>query len=311
MLKLLNVAIENVPDSWVFEHYCNLTQPLDGGKQVIKSIFQTSDRRPSMFIFYRYGRYLYKDFASGNGGSATNLVSKLFNISEDEAAAKIVKDYLSSGEYKPIVSAVEETPAEVISYTEREWLEHDKKYWLRFEIGLSMLNLYNVRPIKQFILKKDTKIFTFTGHNIYGYFKEDGTLYKIYQPYNKTSKFIWVSDYFQGIEQIKNRKHLILTKSLKDIMAISLITNQFDLLSVDSENTMLHKNKLSAIKYLYKTKFILFDNDEPGQRASLRYLDHGFKIIPWSLHKDPSEAIEKSGFSETKKHFVELIKKLI
>lgn len=311
MLNLLNVAIDSIPESWIFEYYCNLEKPLEGQRQVIKSIFQTSDRRPSMFIYYRYGRYIYKDFASGNGGSAVHLVSKIFNISEKEAINKIVTDFMKVGEYKYSVPNVEETPSEVTSYKTRQWFDHDKKYWLKFNIGLSILNKYNVKPISEFILQKDDKTFKFQGLYTYGYFKEDGTLGKIYQPYNKTCKFIYVNDFFQGAEQIENKRHLILTKSLKDIMSLSTITRQFDFLAVDSENTMLNKTRLAVIKHSYKSKFILFDNDEPGQKAALRYIDHGFVNIPWSLHKDPSEAIEKIGYENTKKHFVELIKSLI
>jgi hypothetical protein len=311
MLNLLNVAIDSIPESWIFEYYCNLEKPLEGQRQVIKSIFQTSDRRPSMFIYYRYGRYIYKDFASGNGGSAVHLVSKIFNISEKEAINKIVTDFMKVGEYKYSVPNVEETPSEVTSYKTRQWFDHDKKYWLKFNIGLSILNKYNVKPISEFILQKDDKTFKFQGLYTYGYFKEDGTLGKIYQPYNKTCKFIYVNDFFQGAEQIENKRHLILTKSLKDIMSLSTITRQFDFLAVDSENTMLNKTRLAVIKHSYKSKFILFDNDEPGQKAALRYIDHGFVNIPWSLHKDPSEAIEKTGYENTKKHFVELIKSLI
>jgi hypothetical protein len=264
-----------------------------------------------MFIYYRYGRYIYKDFASGNGGSAVHLVSKIFNISEKEAINKIVTDFMKVGEYKYSVPNVEETPSEVTSYKTRQWFDHDKKYWLKFNIGLSILNKYNVKPISEFILQKDDKTFKFQGLYTYGYFKEDGTLGKIYQPYNKTCKFIYVNDFFQGAEQIENKRHLILTKSLKDIMSLSTITRQFDFLAVDSENTMLNKTRLAVIKHSYKSKFILFDNDEPGQKAALRYIDHGFVNIPWSLHKDPSEAIEKTGYENTKKHFVELIKSLI
>jgi hypothetical protein len=264
-----------------------------------------------MFIYYRYGRYIYKDFASGNGGSAIHLVSKIFNISEKEAINKIVTDFMKVGEYKYSVPNVEETPSEVTSYKTRQWFDHDKKYWLKFNIGLSVLNRYCVKPISEFILQKDDKTFKFQGLYTYGYFKEDGTLGKIYQPYNKTCKFIYVNDFFQGAEQIENKRHLILTKSLKDIMSLSTITRQFDFLAVDSENTMLNKTRLAVIKHSYKSKFILFDNDEPGQKAALRYIDHGFVNIPWSLHKDPSEAIEKTGYENTKKHFVELIKSLI
>lgn len=302
MISLLNTSFDNVPDSWIFEYYCNIP-PLTGSRVKIHSIFQ-SEKTPSMYIYFRYGKYIYKDFCSGRGGSALNLVCELFSLSETDAKNKIVKDFFSNGVYTNITPAIEEQPGEILSYSERIWYEHDKKFWLQFHIGSTLLKLYNVRPLSEFVISKSGKEYKITGCNIYGYFKNDGTLYKIYQPYSKKSKFILVCDYLQGIEQIRGCSKLILTKSLKDIMAVRTFTSEFDLIGVDSENTFLNKARLITLSYSYKKLYILFDNDVPGKNATKVYLPHGFIDLNWNLDKDPAEGIKNQGYLKAKEHFI-------
>ncbi len=47
----------------------------------------------------------------------------------------------------------------------------------------------------------------------------DGTLYKIYQPKVQKKKFIKVTDYIQGSDQLAGHNHLVITSSLKDILS--------------------------------------------------------------------------------------------
>ena len=56
---------------------------------------------------------------------------------------------------------------------------------------------------------------------MYGFFKEDGTLYKIYSPKIRRKKFIKVKDYLQGLDQLKyDKPYLVICSSLKDALCI-------------------------------------------------------------------------------------------
>lgn len=309
MLNLLDSIEKNIPSSWIFEHYCDLEKPLDGKRIKIPSVFQLVDSRPSMYIYHRYNQYIYKDFSSGNGGTGLDLVCKLFNLTEEAARKKILSDFLNSGSYREKVITIEEEPSEVTKYGLRKWCEHDKKYWLDFNIGSKLLSEYCVLPLVGFVLKKGDKVYTFKGHYIYGFFKKDGTLYKIYQPFNKVAKFIKVCDYIQGSEQIKNTDDIIITKSVKDIMSIRSITSYFDLIAVDSENNHLSKSRIVVLKNHYRKVFVLFDNDAPGKKAEQYYIQYGFIPLNWGLHNDFSECMSKEKTIKTKEYFISLIKK--
>lgn len=44
------ISIGNVPVTWIFEHYLNLTEKLDGQQIKVKSAFKT-EKTPSMYVY--------------------------------------------------------------------------------------------------------------------------------------------------------------------------------------------------------------------------------------------------------------------
>ena len=115
-----------------------------------------------------------------------------------------------------------------------------------FSIGSKMLEHYNVAPLDFYVMTKEDNLgiqssMRISANYIYGYFKEDGTLYKIYQPKVKDGKFIKARDYIQGSEQLRgDKKFLIITSSLKDLMAFNkLKIADAESIAPDSENSMI------------------------------------------------------------------------
>ena len=51
------VSIGDVPVTWIFEHYLNLTEKLDGQQIKIKSVFKL-EKTPSMYIYVDVNMYL-------------------------------------------------------------------------------------------------------------------------------------------------------------------------------------------------------------------------------------------------------------
>jgi hypothetical protein len=52
--KNLVSSIIDVPDHWIFEHYCNLSEKLVGQDVKIKSLFNPTERTPSFSILQRF-----------------------------------------------------------------------------------------------------------------------------------------------------------------------------------------------------------------------------------------------------------------
>ena len=322
--KNLIYDLADVPREWVFEHYLNLTEKLTGQDIKIKSIFNTREKTPSMCVYLdRNNIYKFKDFSSGNGGDFLILVQNLFNLpTRGTASFKIIEDYnqyvLNNG-FNPIKSYKQHSKFKVTDYEMRHWNTLDQKYWMKYNIGSRLLSKYNVVPLEYYIMEKTDEndvlsSITIKGNYVYGYFKDDGTLYKIYQPKVKDSKFIKVRDYIQGSEQLTyDKPYLIITSSLKDLMAYNkLKISNSESIAPDSENTMIPENIMSNISSKYKGVCVLFDNDEPGIRAAEKYkLKYGFNYIVLNLEKDLSDSIEKHGIEKTRNVLLPLLKEIL
>ena len=75
---------------------------------------------------------------------------------------------------------------------------------------------------------------------IYGYYDKMGEIYKIYQPKQKSLKFIKVKSHLQGLDQLKyNKDFLIICSSLKDALCVLSFNFGLEAIAPDSENTMI------------------------------------------------------------------------
>lgn len=311
--KILIPDIKSVPITWVFEHYCRLDQKLTGQDIKIKSIFNPSERTPSMCIYFRKDKqkYYYKDFSTDKGGDCIDLVQQIHGIDTRlNTMHKIVRDYNdfvlhNNGGYDLQVFK-QYNKYKVDRYEIRQWNTLDKSYWSKYGIGSKMLEHYNIKPLSTYTMFKEEdgiyKVLNIEGSNIYGYFKKDGTLVKIYQPKVQKKKFLKVKDYIQGSEQLSGKDFLVIVSSLKDGMCLKKIYPTIDFIAPDSENTMIKKEYLDNIKTNYKRCYILFDNDEAGQKAMLKYWIQFpyLELLYLQLSKDISDSVMNYSYQKVK-----------
>lgn len=316
MLKTKAIAanIGEIPREWVFEFYLNLDTQLTGQDVQLKSVFNTKDDTPSMFVYFEKvkRRYLYKCFSTDKQGDGTDLVMQMFGLStRGEAAHKVIEDYNNFVTSNPTaylerVFTLQEK-YKVVDHKVRKWTRDDQGYWTDFKIGSDLLGSFNVRPLSEYTLFKEEngvkKELIITGLFIYGYFKNDGTLYKIYQPKNKNNKFVKVHSYIHGSEQLKyNVPYLIIGSSLKDIMAFKTLKFvNAEQVAPESENVMISKEEMEFYKLKYKAICTLFDNDEAGIRAMQKYQEEyqvpGVLLV---IEQDLAKAVKEHGPRNTR-----------
>jgi 5S rRNA maturation endonuclease (ribonuclease M5) len=155
---------------------------------------------------------------------------------------------------------------------------------------------------------------TINGLYLYGYFKNDGTMYKIYQPKNMNKKFLKLGNYTQGSQQLTLTKdYLVITSSLKDVMAFNkLMFNNVECIAPDSENTMIKESSIDKLKEKYKSICVLFDNDEAGINSMKKYKErYGLPYIILDMEKDVSDSIKVHGLQAVKEKLFPLLKKAI
>jgi|TARA_B110000259_G_scaffold49673_1_gene58278 hypothetical protein len=310
MFNTKNIVLDerNIPSTWVFQYYLNLPEQLTGQNIKIKSIFNPNDKTPSFCIYVNETimQYKFKDFSTGKNGNKVDLVKSIFNIEYPEASRKIVKDYNMFVKTNG-VQKIDFKPESkwVINYIkERSWTITDKKYWLSFRIGKTILDEFNVRPIEYYTLVKENsnKVENLRCGSkwCYGYFDKNGEVYKIYQPFSKKYKFYKAKSYLQGIDQLKfNKPYLVICSSLKDALCLKGMGYNVEVLAPDSENTIIKPHIIEHLKKKYKKVITLFDNDQAGLEAIEKYKNlYGLHGCVLSMSKDISDAIKNYGLNE-------------
>ena len=321
--KNLVSDLQDVPREWVFEYYLNLKEKLIGQDIKMLSAFNVKDKVPSMFIYYNGGYYKFKDFSSGFQGDQIELVKCLFNYdTRFKAVNRILNDYQEYLKYN--------TPAErgsiqfhdkfkVVDFQMRHWNSQDSKFWMSFKISSAILGKYNVVPLEFFTMEKtevdgSLRSYRFSRPYVYGYFRQDGELYKIYMPKVPEKKFIKIQNYIQGMDQLKyDSKYLLIVSSLKDLMSFKKLgIGNIECIAPDSENTMIGESVIGRLQEKYSKILVLFDNDEPGVKAAQRYTDkYGIKSINLDISKDLSDSVKDHGIEAVRDKLLSLLKQAV
>jgi hypothetical protein len=319
-VKNLVYKISDVPSTWIFETFCNLKEKLNGQDIKIKSLFNPDERTPSMCIYMdvKTGDYRFKDFSTGKYGNGIQLVKELYKTSDYSAFSQLIIDkynefvLLNDGNIEN-KSFTKQSKFKVTNYHIRDWSKEDELFWTKFNIGSKLLNYYNVKPLSSYTISKQTEFgdinLDIAGSNLYGYFKNDQSLYKIYQPKNLDKKFLKVSDYIQGSEQLEKHKYLVITSSLKDIMSIKSLNLKIDIIAPDSENSLIDSKLMKQYIKSYKKVIIIFDNDDAGIESMRKYKEK-YKEVEISLlpmSKDISDSIKNYGVREVKLRLIPII----
>jgi len=315
-----------IRSGWVFQHYLTLPEKLTGQDLQITSVFNPSERTPSMFIYLDPSsmEYKYKDFSTGKQGSKVDIVQELFNLTYSEALFRITEDYnahILSGnfwednkdEYKPVAKYK-------IDHIEMEvgFSEQDQQYWLQYNIGSSLLKEYNVLPLEYYTMVKSTdegvNKLVIENNMMYGFYDKTRTkCYKIYQPMQKKHKFIKIASHLQGFDQLKyDKDYLVICSSLKDAMCLKSFDFGLEVIAPDSENTMIKPYIIENLKSKYKKVLTLLDNDQAGHDAMSKYKKaHNINPIYLKSEKDLSDAVAKYGFTAVEPKLFKLIKNSI
>jgi len=322
-IKSLITDITEVPREWIYEYYLQLQEKLSGQDVKIKSVFNKNDKTPSMCIYYASNNtYKYKDFSTGKSGDAINLVMEMSDpplTTRGETAHKIIEDYnkflLDNKDYS-IKEFKKRSKYKIVDFTVRSWSNFDEKYWNKFNIGSKLLEFYKVAPLSNYKLKKENEDGSINEQvikstNMYGYFRKDGTLYKIYHPLVKDYKFIKVQDYIQGMDQLTMKvPFLIICSSLKDIMAFTKLGyKNAEAIAPDSENTMIQEHVITALKHKYKGICTLFDNDPAGLESMKKYKEkYDLPYVVLEMSKDLSDSVRDTTLTKVRETLTPLLK---
>ena len=200
-----------------------------------------------------------------------------FNLTFFEALSKIATDFGMEDDF--IIKKMDKTTTNDIQTigrnefldkattfdlkkTSRKWALHDVAFWEQYGISINTLEVFNVQPISYFhinnkIIKADKYAYCFIE------FKDGRETYKIYQPYSE--KYKWLNSHnnsiWQGWSRLPEKEYdLIITKSLKDVMAIYEITG-IPAVALQCENVLPKWHVFAELEQRFTTIYGFYDND--------------------------------------------------
>jgi len=243
------------------------------------------DLRPTVSFKWFGDTLLMADYSGWFTGNCIQLVMKLNYCTYQEALKFIYDDFNLAIDRTPkdyLKPAPESTLFKV--YTE-PLNEIQLAWWNSFKITKDILDLYEVSKIREAHIKKYSYYY-FDSDPGYHYTVRDlqgEPKSKLYFPNRQEYRFFsnipkdsWN---IQGLFQLKTEAtdYLVITKSLKDVMAM----HRFEIpaIALNSESTMLYEPVLEYLSNRYNKIYINMDYDYAGIRMMNKYKKKGFPLL--------------------------------
>jgi len=232
------------------------------------------DKSPTCAFQY-YGNILrYYDNRPGEfSGDAIAMVMHLKKLSYQEALLDVYntlkKSTISTDSYGLLNIKNNARFESVNRNTEiklnfKEFSNKELDYWDQYGVSLEVLQKFNIYSCRELYVKNKEGYFTNCVRNAemcFIYKFADNSV-KAYFPERDSYRFISNSRWIQGIEYIDNPKLLVITKSMKDIVCLSLFGIQA--VAMQGESVLPPAQLVNKYNCLY-----LADNDAPGKRAAV------------------------------------------
>lgn len=265
----LEKILEKTTEFDIYSHYIGNKFILG---RVIKSPLREKDNHPSFGIFKcsKTGNLLFKDQATGVSGDCVKFVRLLFNIRYKKALEKIYEEVTTKSDFGTNLKKEFKGKRKILSIKRKNWTQTDDEYWSKYHINRETLNNFNVVPIDKYWIDDKVGSLYYTKEQPMYAFRIFNA-YKIYRPNSPNREDKWRSNCLktdiQGWEQLpESGDLLIITKSLKDVMVLSL----FNIPSIapQSEVSTLPKEVILEAKKRFKRLVVLFDNDDAGIKGA-------------------------------------------
>jgi hypothetical protein len=229
------------------------------------------DKSPSFVIFFKGEVFLYKDFSTGESGSALQFIQKKYGYTFKEALNHMVATL--GLENNNIISVQKvskyETKEIHIAFTEGKYDSRHAAYWNSYHLSTDFLkrnDVYRVKALaidhKKVILKPDELTFAYYAPDVdkckilrIGVEKKDKWRN------NVPGNYLW---YSKGLHRCDT---LMICKSVKD----SLVLKNFGLCSVStqSENARIFDSNADVINSISNNVYVCFGSDAQGKEQSL------------------------------------------
>ena len=245
------------------------------------------DKNPSLSLFTKDGiKIKWWDFATKEGGSVIDLLSRLWKLSFVNTLNKIWEDIPKFNQSNTKINHTHTTckvsdilspeNRSVLECRVREWRLHDIKYWESYGITLDWLKYAEVYPISHKIITKKNRRMVFgADKHAYAYVerKEGKVTLKIYQPFN-TKGFKWSNQHDRSVISLWTKlpekgNKVCICASLKDALCLWANTG-IPSIALQGEGYGMSETAVEELKNRFDKVYILFDNDSVGLEDGIK-----------------------------------------
>jgi DNA primase len=286
-----------------------------------------NDTSPDCYFHYTKGVLIFMDFArSEYNGDCFKMCMNKERLDFINALKKIDKDFnlniqvrslsnlTQSTIINPIVKIeIPEEQENIIRCKYMGYNKHDEYFWKQYGISVATLRKFNVYSCFQCWISKTKESFTYTLlEPIYAFILKKGIEYdkiKIYRP-KSYKKEKWRTNasnsIVQGWKQLpETGELLIITKSLKDVMALYELG--YNSVAFGGE-TSYPQEEINILKSRFKQIIVFYDNDIAGIKG-MKEIYKRFKLPYWYIptsyiEKDATDFIYKHGTNKFKEIFL-------
>lgn len=283
------------------------------------------DKNPSFSIYInRHNHVRCYDFGTQQRYGVFDLLMEYFHLTFSQVLERVWYDMCHIYIHTPKKTIKKQTykhsPLKLEVKT-RSFKDYDLQFWNKYGISQEWLRFGRIFAISDIILNKNGLKSCIPADKyayVYVEFKDNIQSLKIYQPYNKTYK--WMSDGNSSVWNLwtqlpEKGEKLIITSSLKD--ALCLWSNLgIPSCCLQSEIAIPKKQVINQLKLRFDNIYILYDNDydksvNTGQnRANMlcdKYQLYNICIDKKYEVKDPSDFYKKYGRKLFVKYFYKLL----
>lgn len=318
-----DVILSNITEEQIFAFYI-------GSEVLKKKLFRSkirSDKNPTCILYRNKSNTLiYKDFATSDSFNCFGYVMELFKCSYQQALKIIANDFgivkdnsiiKNKGKIISDNIKIQEKEFSKIQVEIQDFTDLELKWWNRYGITKEILNKFDVYSCKHVFLNGELIASSQQHCPIYGYYgkKYQGQeLWKCYFPKRTSYRFIgnYPSEKLQGYNKLpKNGKVCVLTKSLKDVMA--LYAYNIPACAPNSETVIPSETIINDLLNRFEYVFVLWDSDYTGvtflNKIKRKYPKLNCLIIPRKYNaKDFSDLRKLYGKEKTKQFIIEYLK---
>lgn len=276
---------EKVTDEEILKHF--LPDYDSKSKQKYHSPFSEKDENPSLHIYKKGEKLMFKSHNTGHQGDILQFVADLnsLNCKNDmQQVLKIINDAMHL--------QLEESPQKQnIKVTANGYTSRGLLYWAQFGVKAEHLYKYNVSEVQEHhFINSDGKTCKFD-------YKKLNKLVFCYQISNRIKIYIpalpvgFADDaFFQGqqksfgfkdqsssdifgLEQLPKEKvpYIIFAAGEKDCLTLN--ANGFPAIAMQSENQLPQNDLISKLKTKCDAIFVCYDNDNAGRNAAQKIKD--------------------------------------